>query len=299
MARSFNVGVLLMMAMVLSAAEPLAVVTGNTVCQDLVVRIGGERVSSTCLLRPGMDVHAYQPVPADVQRLAAARLVVINGLGFEGWFEKLAREADFRGTVVVATAGIEPLPLPTRETGDHHDHDHGHEGAVDDPHAFNSIARGVRYAENIRDALLAADPAGAEGIRRRAADEIARLRELDAWATREAAALPKARRRLVTNHDALQYFAHDYGFSIIAPNTALEDSQPSAQDLAAIVDTIRREGVRGIFLEFGKNDKVVEQIAREAGVRVGQPLYLDGTGPDGSYAAMFRHNVTAILDAIR
>lgn len=293
---------LLVGSVLMTAAEPLPLVTGNTVVQDIVTVIGGEQVSANCLLQAGVDPHGYQPVPADVKRIAAAKLVVINGLGFEGWFEGLAKEAQFGGTVVIATAGLKPLMMA--EVDDHgHDHAGHNHGDVADPHAFNSIARGVRYAENIRDALIAADAANAEAYRSRAQAYIAELRAADAWGKQQIVTVPKAQRKIVTNHDALQYFAADYGFTVVAPNTALEDSQPSAKDLAAIVEFIRKEEVKGVFLEFGKNEKVVEQIAQEAGVKVGQELYLDGLGAPGTLAATyigaFKHNVTAIVSALR
>lgn len=283
---------ILLVCSLLGAAEPLAVVTGSTIVHDLAVRIGGDRIAASCLLRPGIDPHTYQPVPEDVKRLATAKLVVINGLGFEGWFEGLAKEAGFAGTLVVASTGLTPLRMA----------DHGH-GQVDDPHAFNAIIHGVRYAENIRDALIAADAAGTEAYRTRAQAIIAELHDADAWAKQEFAAIPPARRKIVTNHDALQYFAREYGFEILAPNTALEDSQPSAKDLAALVQFIRSNSVKGVFLEFGKNQKVIEQVAAEAGVRVGAELHLDGVGPaDGpasTYVGMFRTNVRSIVHALR
>jgi zinc/manganese transport system substrate-binding protein len=205
--------------------------------------------------------------------------------------------------VVVATAGLVPLKMKDDE------HEHAGNGAnageamVDDPHAFNSMANGVRYAENIRDALSAADPAGAEAYQTRALAVIEELRATDAWAKKQFATMPKAQRKLVTNHDALQYFAKEYGFEILAPNTALEDSEPSAKDIAALVQFIRTNSVKGVFLEFGKNEKVVEQVAKEAGVKAGGELYLDGVGPVGSpaatYVGMFRSNVEAIVAGLR
>lgn len=289
-----RVTILLLVAL-LVAAEPIPVITGHTVVNDLAIRIGGERFAVACLLRPGVDPHAYQPVPEDVRRLAAARLVIINGLGFEGWFEQLATEARFAGTVVTATAGI--LTVPTRCA---HDHDHGTD--VPDPHPWNSIRQGVRYAENIRDALLLADPSGAEGIRTRAAVVIDELRRTDAWAIARLAAIPKGQRKLVTNHDALAYFARDYAFTVLSPDSALEDGQPGAKQVAGIIAFIRQQGVKGVFLEAGSNPKVIEQIAAEAGVRVGAALHLDGLGPPdgpaGSYIGMFRSNVEAIATAL-
>ena len=295
------------------AADPMPIVTGNTIVHDLTLRIGGDRISASCLLQPGMDPHMYQPVPVDVKKLAAAKLVIINGLGFEGWFEGLAKEAKFAGTLVVATTGLVPLKMKDDEhehaghaqtdKQEHAGHAKGADGLVDDPHAYNSIANGTRYAENIRDALSAADPAGTESYRTRAAVVIEELRATDAWAKKQFASIPKPQRKIITNHDALQYFAKEYGFEILAPNTALEDSQPSAQDIAALVQFIRTNGVKGVFLEFGKNQKVVEQVAKEAGVQVGAELYLDGVGPAGgpaaTYVGMFRANVEAIVTALR
>lgn len=293
---------LLFLAWAAVAAEPIPVITGTTVIADLTARIGGGRFAVTCLGRPGVDPHAYQPVPDDVRRLAAARLVIINGLGFEGWFEKLAAEARFAGTVVVATAGIVPLAMGEGGCGDP-GHDHGHGAAVPDPHPYNSIRQGLRYVENIRDALVAADPAGVEELRARATDLLGELRRTDAWATARLAAIPRAHRTIITNHEALAYFAKDYGFAVQAPNTALEDSQPSAKQLAALVAHIRQQGVKGVFLEYGANPKLIEQIAAEAGVRVGAALYLDGVGPPdspaASYVGMFRANVEAICAALQ
>lgn len=285
-----------LLAVLVLAAEPLPVVTGSSVVHDLTARIGGGRVAAACLLRPGADPHAYQPVPEDVRRLAAARLVVINGLGFEGWFDRLAAEAGFAGTVVVASAGIVPLRgACAHEHG--HDHDHGHDAP--DPHAYNSVRLGVRYAENIRDALIAADAAGADGYRARAEAEIARLREADAWATGRFAAIPRAQRRIVTDHDGLAYFAADYGFQVVSPGGALEEAQPSARDLAALVAMIRQQGVKAVFIGAGRNPKLVERIAAEAGVRVGGVLHLDGVGADLDYVGTFRANVEVIAEALR
>jgi zinc/manganese transport system substrate-binding protein len=301
----FRKSLLALSALVLSthviASEPsLRIVTGNTVVQDIVQEIGGERISATCLLQAGVDPHSYQPVPEDVKRIASAQLVIINGLGFEGWFAGLAKESGYRGLVVTATRGIEALKM---EDEDGHEAGGAAHGLVDDPHAFNSIVQGVRYAENIRDALISADPSGADAYQAAAATYIASLRAADAKAKQLFSTIPKAQRKLVTNHDALQYFAKEYGFEIVAPNTALEDSQPSAKDLAEIIAFIRKQGVKSVFLEFGKQEKIVEQIAKEAGVRIGPELYLDGVGPAGTpaatYLGMFMHNVQAIADGLR
>jgi zinc/manganese transport system substrate-binding protein len=298
---------LMLLAAPLASAERLKVVSGNSVCHDLVRTIGGDRVDASSLMATGVDPHNYQPVPDDVRRLAEARLVVINGLGFEGWFEGLATEAKLGSSVIIASTGITPLTM--EEACDHgqgHGHSHGHQhshGEVPDPHAFNAITFGIRYAENIRDALIAADAAGEADYRQRTEALVAQMRAADGQARKQLAVIPKAKRVIITNHDALQYFAVAYGFRVISPNTALEDSQPSAKTIASIVDLIKEEQVRGIFLEYGKHQKVVQQIAAEAGVRVGGELYLDGLGAPGTpaetYIGAFLHNVTTIAEALR
>ena len=287
---------------VVAADSHLKVVTGNTIVQDIVLHIGGDLVASTCLLQAGVDPHTYQPVPEDAKRLSAAQLVIINGLGFEGWFAGLAKESGFKGIVVVATTGIETLKMDAEHDEHENGAAHAH-GKVDDPHAFNSIANGVRYAENIRDALITADAPHAEQYRTRSVTYIANLRKVDAWAKKEFSVLTRNQRKLITNHDALQYFAKEYGFEILAPNTALEDSQPSAKDVAELVTFIKAQQVKGVFLEFGKNDKVIRQVSAEAGVAIGNELYLDGVGPVGSpantYVGMFTSNVNNIVNGLK
>lgn len=284
----------------LPAAE-LAVVTGTTVVHDLVVRIGGERVQAHCLVKAGVDPHTYRPTPDDARRLADARLIVVNGLGFEGWFTALLKESGSRAPVLEASKGVEPIVLAGHDAHDGTAHDHDHGGV--DPHAWHDVANVRLYARTIRDGLTAADPAGAATFQARAAAVDTLLAELDRWVRREIGAIPAARRVLVTNHDALGYFCRAYGFEVKAPLTSFEDAEPDAKALAGLVDFIRTEKVRTVFLESAKNPKLVERIASEAGVAVGGTLYLDGM-PDpvsglASYEAVMRHNVAAIVNGLR
>jgi zinc/manganese transport system substrate-binding protein len=271
------------------APHRLRVVAFSPVVFDILRHVGGDRVEAQCLLRPGTDAHAYLPVPEDARRLAGADLVILNGLGFEGWADALLTESQYAGRVAIASQGVAPLPMPNARGG----------AAVDDPHAFNDLANGVRYAENIRDALVALDPDGADDYRAWAEAYVAQLRQLDGWVKRQVARIPADGRRLVTDHDALQYFAKAYGFSVLAPGTATEDAQPGAQEVARIVALIQAQGIKGVFLERDKNPKLVEQIAREAGVRIGGELWLDGPAPAGcladSYQGMFLANVRTIV----
>jgi zinc/manganese transport system substrate-binding protein len=287
------------------AAEPIPVIAGNTVLHDLAARIGGEAFTVSSLLGPGVDPHAYQPVPDDVRRLSAARVIILNGMGFEGWFQPVAREAALADRVVLATRGIAELTMAEACAGHGAGHaaTHHHAHQVPDPHAWNSLRMGIVYVENIRDALVTAAPEAAAGIRARADALVDELHRTDAWATAQIAAIPRARRIIVTNHEALAYFARDYGFSVRSLTTALESGEPSAAHLAEIIAFIRAQQVPSVFLEHGTSPRLIEQIAAEAGVRVAAPLHLDGLGavdgPAATYVGMFRSNVDAIVAALR
>jgi zinc/manganese transport system substrate-binding protein len=295
-------------ALATAPAAELPVVTGTTVVHDLVARIGAERVQARCLVKAGIDPHTYRPTADDARRLADARLVIINGLGFEGWFSAILKDSGSKATVVEASKGVEPIVIAdhghdhdAKKPEGGHDHDHDHGGV--DPHAWHDVGNVRIYARNISAALVAADPAGAEGFKARAAAIDTLLKELDGWVRKEIATIPAARRVLITNHDALGYFCRAYGFEVKAPLTSFEDAEPDAKAIAALVDFIRAEKVRAVFIEYAKNPKLVERIASEAGVKVGGELHLDGL-PDPatgmtSYEAVVRHNVATIVNALK
>jgi zinc/manganese transport system substrate-binding protein len=285
------------------AAEPLPVACGTSVVHDLTVRIGGDRVQAEVLAPYGGDPHTFQPTPVQAKALASAKVIVINGLGFEGWFDGLLTESQSTALVIDAAKGIDILMMD----GDHacgaHGHDHGHDHEVPDPHAFNSPVEVVRFAENIRDGLISADPAGKAGYEERSAAVVASLRELDGWIKKQVAVIPQPKRVLVTNHDALGYFCRAYGFTVKAPLNGLENAETSPKELAAIIAFIKSEGVKGVFLEYAANDKLIAQIAKESGAKVGGELFIDGIPDPASgiigYEATIRHNVTTIVDALR
>ena len=291
--------ILLALLSVLSAAEPLRVVCGNGVVLDLVRQVGGARVAAESLIDPSQGPHGYQPRPEDARRLSVAQVAVINGLGFEGWFEGLVHDVGFAGTTVVAAAGVTPLPVP----GDHHaGHDHDHDHGIMDPHAYGDLANGVKYVEAIRAGLTAADPAGAEDFRAWAEACAGRLRALDQWTRRELARIPAARRVIVTDHDGLRYFAAAYGFTVHAANNALEASEPSAAGLAELVGLVRSTGVPAIFIEHGRSDRLVQTLAAETGAAVAPALWVDSVPPldgaQGGYAVMFLHNVRVLTTSL-
>jgi len=285
------------------AAEPMLVACGTSVVHDLTVRIGGERVKAEVLAPYGGDPHTFQPTPIQAKVLASAKVIVINGLGFEGWFEDLLKESRSSALVIDASKGIDVLTMEeaceSHAGHGHNSHSHG----ITDPHAFNAPNEVIRYAENIRDGLITADPEGKAGYEQRATAVVASLRDLDVWVKKQVAVIAQPKRVLVTNHDALGYFCRAYGFTVKAPLTALENAEASPKDMAAIIEFIKTEGVKGVFLEYAANDKLIEQIAKESGAKVGGELYIDGI-PDAAsgvigYEATIRHNVTTIVNALR
>lgn len=286
----------------------LKVVASFSILGDMVANVGGERIDLVTLVGPDGDAHTYQPSPADARAVAAAQALVVNGLGFEGWIERLARAAPFRGTRIVAAQGFQTLTM----TDDHgHGHGHGHGGAsstrspqraprvVPDPHAWQDLSLGRRYVANIAQGLATADPLNAEHYRRRAAEYDSRLAQLDAWVRREIATVPPAKRKAIVGHDAFQYFAKAYGVEFRAPVGVSTDNEPSARDVANLIRQIGAEGIKAIFMENMTNPTLVQQIARDAGGAVGPALYVDALskpgGPADTYEKMFRHNVPALV----
>jgi len=311
-----------------SGQERMRVVASFSILGDLVREIGGEYVDVATLVGPDGDAHVYEPTPADARALARAGLLVVNGLDFEGWLPRLVKSSGFSGRQVVASEGIVPLAWSEPGGGheghaghghhgghDHdHDHDHGHDhdhaAGTDghrhgelDPHAWQSLANGVIYVRNITQALEAADPGHAAYYRQRAGKYTARLQALDTRIKAEFAAIPAQRRKVVTSHDAFQYFGKAYGVEFVAPEGISTEAEASAGDVARIVDQIRAENLAAVFVENITDRRLIEQITRETGARVGGELYSDAlSGPDGpaaTYEQMFRHNASQLVGAMR
>jgi zinc/manganese transport system substrate-binding protein len=272
-----------------SPAAPQAkidVATSFTILADIARNVGGELVDVTSLVGPDADVHSYVPSPADAKRIANAKLLILNGLGLEGSTERFMRAAAKGANVAVASAGIVPLTL----------------GGEADPHAWQSIDNTKIYAANIRDALIAIDPADRFTFE---ANTAAYLRRLDALATEVKAAvatIPVERRKLITSHRAFDYFSHAYGVDFIAPTGVSTEADPSARDVARIIAQIREQKIPAVFLENVTDPRLLERIARESGARIGGTLYSDAlTGPDGpapAYIDLIRHNVKELEAAL-
>jgi len=255
--------------------------------------VAGSRIKIDTLLPVTVDPHEYQPKPQDVARLAQAQVLIINGLGYESWLQKTLDSLGGQPQVIVVTQGLVPEPDPSGQ------HPEG------DPHMWMNPLNVINYVDQIRDGLTKADPAGKEIYARNSDAYIAELQALDGWVNGQVSQLPVEKRLLVTNHDALGYFAKAYNFKIIGAiiPSVTTDASPSAQQLAGLIDTIKRSGARVIFLDIGENQKLAQQISSETGVKVITDLYLESTsGPNGpapTYIDMIKHDVTAILEALK
>jgi zinc/manganese transport system substrate-binding protein len=287
------------------------VVASFSILGDMIGQIAGDRVQLRTIAGPNADAHGFQPRPSDAEALRGAALVVRNGLGFDGWMDRMIRAANYRGPVATATEGVVARSMPAHA----HGHSHGQGGAerrqqhsvsprmVPDPHAWQDPRLGALYARNIARALAAADPANAAAHQAAGEAYATRIEALDGWIRTQLAGVPEARRVVVTSHDAFGYFGAAYGIRFLAPQGVSTEGEPSAQQVAALIRQIRAEGTTAVFLENMGNPATLERLAREAGVRVRGRLYADALSePNGvapTYEAMFRHNVGLLAPAMR
>jgi zinc/manganese transport system substrate-binding protein len=282
--------------------EPLSVVATFSILGDVVHHVGGDAVQVTTLIGPGVDAHTYDPAPADLVALSEADVIVENGLGFEPWLDGFFASAQPAGTRVVASDGI--TPREAGETGHDAGAESGDHGSFD-PHVWHDVANAIVMTENVRDALVATDPANAAYYEANAASYVAELEALDAEIREQVATLPGERRKLVTSHDTFGYFADAYGFEVVGTalgSLSTEAADPAARDVAALIAEIEAAGVPAIFAENIANPDLMAAIAAEAGVTLAPPLYTDALGPAGSpgdsYVGMMRSNVDTIVTAL-
>lgn len=284
--RILLLSVLLLIASPLSAAERLNVVASFSILEDFVSNVGGDRVNLTTLVGADSDVHVYTPAPSDAKRIADAKLVIVNGLGLEGWLPRLVQSSGATAQVVTASAGIAPLKL----------------GSGADPHAWQSVPNARIYVTNIADALAAVEPADAEFFRGQAKAYLNKLDELDREVRDALAKIPPERRKAISTHKAFGYFAAEYGIQFVAPVGVSTETEPSARDIAAIIGQIKAERIPAVFLENISDDRLIRRIAAETGARVGGTLISDGLtgekGPAPTYIDMVRHNIKALTSAL-
>jgi ABC-type Zn uptake system ZnuABC Zn-binding protein ZnuA len=264
------------------------VVTTLTVLADLIQQVGGDKVQVKALVPPGGEVHTYQPTPDDIKSVAQAKIVFYNGAHLEEWLEETIRSAGKPNLpIVVLSDGL----FLIKESGDE-----------PNPHLWLDVRNTMAYVEKIRDGLSKVDSAHSAHYADRAKSYLTQLDELDQWIQTEASKIPKARRKLVTFHDAFPYFAKRYGFSLHGVLVASPGKEPSARDLAALARRIKREQIPAVFAEAQFNPKAMEVLASDTGVRVITNLYNDtlSTGPEANtYIAMMKHDVTQIVKALK
>jgi zinc/manganese transport system substrate-binding protein len=268
------------------AQDRLNVVASFSILADFVRNVGGDRVNVTTLVGPDSDAHVYAPTPADAKKIAAAKLVVVNGLGLEGWLPRLVQSSGSKATVVTATANITPHQL----------------GSAADPHAWQSVANAKTYVANIRAALGAAAPADAEVFRSNAEAYRAKLDALEDEIRLAIAQIPPERRKVISTHRAFGYFAAEYGIQFIAPLGVSTESEPSARDIAGIISQIKTAKIPAIFLENISDPRLIQQMAAETGAKLGGTLYSDSLsdekGDAPTYIEMVRHNIKALQSAL-
>lgn len=266
--------------------KPLQVVASFSILADITREVAGDAATVTSLVAPNADAHVFEPTPSDAQRIKAADLVVINGLRFEGWIDRLVKSSGYKGPVVVATEGIQPRLA---------------RGAAD-PHAWQSLTHAQAYVKNIAGALARARPGQAQAIQGRAAAYAAKLQALDLQARNQLAAVPEAQRRVITAHDAFAYLGEAYGITFIAPQGWNTSGDASASTVAAVIRQIKARQARALFVENISDRRLIDRIARETGATVGGTLYSDALSIPGTeadtYLKLYTHNLQQLLGAI-
>ncbi|MEM9567648.1 MAG: metal ABC transporter substrate-binding protein [Cyanobacteria bacterium P01_E01_bin.34] len=315
------------------ADEPIPVVATFSILGDMVERIGDEHVTVTTLVGPGGDAHVYQPTPADAQAVQDAEVMVVNGLEFEGWLDRLADAAEFDGEMVVATSGVDAIAFDEEHDDDHHDdhgevhaegdhhdehdddhhddhgevhaegeHHDGHDHGAFDPHAWLSLENAVIYVDNITAALAEADPENAAIFYENREAYVEEIEALDADIRAMMSAIPEDTRTVVTSHDAFQYFGQEYGLTFLAPQGISTESEASAQDVARLIEQIRADDIPAAFMENVADPRLLEQIADETGASIGGTLFpealSEADGPAPTYLDLMLHNATTLSTAL-
>jgi ABC-type Zn uptake system ZnuABC Zn-binding protein ZnuA len=271
------------------ANAELEVASLSTITTEIAHNVGGTALRVTPLIRPGIDPHDFQPSPWDVREIEGADLVLLTGKGMEGYLTKLEDAVGNKSKFVDVGADIPTLTL--EEDG----------RIVEDPHWWHSIANMKKATLVVRRHFVEADPANKALYAKNAAAYLAKLTDLEKWVRQEIAQLPRDKRKLVTSHDALQYFAQDYGFKIYAVEGVSTEDQPSSKKVTDLIKTIREQEVKAVFFESIKNPKVITEITKETGAKIGGQLFVDGLGDKeaSTYFDMIHHNIQTIVENLK
>ncbi|OLP62575.1 metal ABC transporter substrate-binding protein [Xaviernesmea oryzae] len=301
----------------LSAAQaadgPLKVVATFSILGDFARQVGGDRVAVTTLVGPNGDTHVYEPKPTDAAAIGKADVVLVNGLGLEGFMDRLVESSGTKAEIVTATKGVKPRKMEIDEDEGHEgdaakdgakkeEAHEGHHHTGTDPHAWQNVANAEIYVKNIVDGFCKADKAGCDDYKKNGAAYEAQLKGLDAEVRKTFAGIPKSRKTVITTHDAFGYYAAAYGLKFLAPEGLSTESEASAKDMAALVEQVRHDKATAIFLENISDPRLMQQIGRETGLTPGPELYSDAlseaNGPAATYVDMIRYNTKTIATQI-
>ena len=296
-----------------ATAADLKVVASFSIIGDFAQNVGGDRIELTTLVGPNGDAHVYEPKPTDAVAMAGADVVLVNGLQFEGFLQRLVDASATKASIVELTKGVETLKMDEEghhdeaaeaKEGEEHaaeEEGHHHHGDID-PHAFQSVPNAEIYVKNIADAFCAADSAGCQAYQANATAYTTKLKALDEEVKAAVASIPADKRTIITSHDAFGYFAHQYGIIFLAPEGISTESEASAADVAALIRQVRDDNASAIFVENVTNPRLIEQIAAETDLKVGGTLFSDAlsdeSGPAPTYIDMMRNNIATIRGAI-
>lgn len=263
----------------------MRVVATFSILADFVKAVGQENVVIS-IVGPNSDAHVYEPTPQDVRTIQEAELVFINGLGFEGWMDRLISASGYNGIPVVVTDGINPRTLGTQI----------------DPHAWHNVQNAKVYVHNILKAFQRQDPARRSVYQKNAEDYLRKLEILDQWIEENFDSIPLEKRQIITAHDAFGYFSDRYGVQVLSPVGISTEAEPTPKTIANLIDIIRKKRIKIIFIENIGNPKILKQIADETGAKIGAVIYSDALSeqeePGYNYEAMMRHNVSLFKQAM-
>ncbi|MBB5073350.1 zinc/manganese transport system substrate-binding protein [Bartonella callosciuri] len=281
-----------------SAYNKIKVIASFSILADLVKNVGGDRISITTFVGPNASTHTYEPTPRDAQALRKADIIFINGLHLEGFIDRLIAASGTKALLVEVSSNIPPLEIKDQEHDTQRPHHHGDI----DPHAWQTIPNAEIYVKNIATAFCKIDQQSCANYSKNAESYIKKLKRAQETLKAKIAILPKDKRIIITSHDAFGYFAQEYDFTILAPQSASTEAEATAADVAKLIKQIKAKKAAALFVENISNPRLINQISKETGLKIGGTLYSDAlsnkNGPAATYLDMMEHNVKTIIDAI-
>ncbi|ENN91403.1 metal ABC transporter solute-binding protein, Zn/Mn family [Bartonella schoenbuchensis] len=282
-----------------TANNKIKVVASFSILADLVENVGGDHISMTTLVGPNASIHTYEPTPRDVKVLRDAHIIFVNGLHLEDSINRLIAASDTKALLIEASANIPALTLKDQEHGTKHHH---HHNSID-PHAWQAISNVKIYIKNIAVAFCTIDHQSCESYNKNADAYLQKLDTLQTAITTQIATIPQDKRIIITSHDAFNYFAHEYDFTILAPQSISTETEATAADVASLIKQIKANKASALFVENISNPRLIEQIAKETNLKIGGTLYSDAlsekNGPAATYLSMMQYNVNTIINAIQ